>query len=139
VKSASLEALNYVEGKRELRLTAEFTEWLGALPPETINRVAAGLNRVLNGGPTLGRPDVDLIKGSRHHNMKELRVGTSVRALFVFDQRDPLMLIGGDKRGAWNNWYARTIRDADRLYDQHRRDNGKGGSPRRRDPPGRGR
>ena len=95
--------------------------------------------RVLDGGPTLGRPDVDLIKGSRHHNMKELRVGASVRALFVFDQRDPLMLIGGDKRGAWSAWYPRTIRDADRLYDQHRRDNGKGGSPRHRDPPSRGR
>jgi hypothetical protein len=128
-----------VERKRELRLTAEFTEWLGTLSPEAVNRVAAGLHRVLAGGPTLGRPDVDRIKGSHHHNMKELRVGTSIRALFVFDQRDPLMLLGGDKRGAWNGWYRRNVPEADRLYDQHRRDNGKGGSPRHRDPPSRGR
>lgn len=128
-----------MEKKRELRLTAEFTQWLGTLPPEAVNRVAAGLNRVLAGGPTLGRPEVDRIKGSQHHNMKELRVGTSIRALFVFDQRDPLMLVGGDKRGEWNGWYPRNIRAADRLYDEHRRDNGKGGSSRHRDPPGHGR
>jgi hypothetical protein len=128
-----------VERNRELRLTAEFTEWLGTLSPETLNRVTAGLNRVLAGGPTLGRPDVDRVKGSQHHNMKELRVGPSIRALFIFDDRDALMLTGGDKRGAWNGWYPRKINEADRLCDQHRRENGKGGSSRHRDPPGRGR
>jgi hypothetical protein len=128
-----------VERKRELRLTAEFTAWLGTLSPEAVNRVAAGLNRLLAGGPTLGRPAVDHIKGSQHHHMKELRVGSTIRALFVFDQRDPLMLVGGDKRGAGNDWYRQKIPEADRLYDLHRRDNGKGGSSRHRDPPGHGR
>jgi hypothetical protein len=127
-----------VEGKRELRLTAEVTEWLTTLAPETVSRVTAGMNRVRSGGPALGRPDVDRIKGSQHHNMKELRLGT-VRVLFIFDRRDPLMLTGGDKRGAWNEWYPPKIREADRLYDQYRRDDGKGGSSRHRDPPSHGR
>ncbi len=128
-----------MERNRELRLTAEVTAWLTTLPPEMVSRVAAGMNRVRSGGPTLGRPDVDRINGSQHHNMKELRVGSAIRVLFVFDQRDPLMLIGGDKRGAWSNWYRQNVRVADRLYDQYRRDNGKGGSSRHRDPPTHGR
>jgi hypothetical protein len=28
-------------------------------------------------GPTLGRPLVDTVKGSRHNNMKELRPGST--------------------------------------------------------------
>lgn len=128
-----------MERKRELRLTEESVAWLGTLAPQQLNRVAAGMNRLLTGGPTLGRPDVDRIKGSRHHNMKELRVRPSIRMLFVFDDRDPLMLLGGDKAGEWNTWYRRQIPKADRLYDLHRRDDGKGGSSRHRDPPSHGR
>lgn len=128
-----------MDKKRELRLTAEVTTWLTTLPPQTLARVTAGMNRVQTGGSTLGRPDVDRIKGSRHHKMKELRVGTSVRVLFAFDAGDPLMLTGGDKRGSWNGWYPAKIREADRLYDQYRRDDGKGGSTRHRNPPSHGR
>src|SRR5947209_15127928 len=109
------------------------------LPADTLARVTAAMNRVQRGGPTLGRPEVDRIKGSRQHKMKELRIGASIRVLFVFDGRDALMLTGGDKRGGWNSWYPRKIREADRLYDLHRRDNGKGGASRHRDPPSHGR
>jgi hypothetical protein len=35
--------------------------------------MAAPIDLVEQHGPTLGRPVVDSIKGSRHHNMKELR------------------------------------------------------------------
>jgi hypothetical protein len=139
VETGALKALKSVERNRELRLTAEFTQWLGTLSPEALNRVTAGMNRVLAGGPTLGRPDVDRVKSSQHHNMKELRVGRSMRALFIFDDRDALMLTGGDKRGAWNGWYPPKVREADRLCEQHQRANGKGGSSRHGDPPGRGR
>ncbi|MGH2893055.1 MAG: type II toxin-antitoxin system RelE/ParE family toxin [Solirubrobacteraceae bacterium] len=124
--------------RRELRLTAEVSEWLTTLTPDTVSRVAAGMDRVRSAGPTRGRPDVDRIKGSRHHNMKELRLGT-IRVLFIFDQSDPLMLLGGDKRGAWNDWYRQNVAKADRLYDQYRRDDGKGGSSRHRNPPSHGR
>jgi hypothetical protein len=127
-----------VERKRELRLTAEVSTWLTTLPPQTLARVTAGMNRVQRGGSTLGRPDVDHIKGSRHHKMKELRIGT-VRVLFAFDAGDPLMLTGGDKRGSWNQFYGPKIKEADRLYDEYRRDNERGGSSRHRNPPSHGR
>jgi hypothetical protein len=81
---------------------------------------------------------VDRVKGSRHHNMKELRTG-SIRALFVFDQRGPFMLVGGDKRGTWNDWYKPMLRQADNLYDKHRRENGRRGPGWRREPPSHGR
>lgn len=118
--------------------TPEFHRWLKTLSPEKANRVAAALDALQTGGTTMGRPLVDRIKGSRLHNMKELRTG-SIRALFVFEQRKPLMLVGGDKRGAWNDWYKQAVPEAERLYNKYRADNGKEGPGWRRDPPSRGR
>jgi hypothetical protein len=72
-------------------------------------------------GPALGRPTVDSIKGSRHHNMKELRAG-SLRALFVFDpRRRAVVLVGGDKRDDWSAWYEHNVPIADDLYDVYLR------------------
>ena len=127
-----------MEAKRELRLTVEVRTWLRTLAPEQANRVTAAMDAVHAGGPTLGRPLVDRIKGSRHHNMKELRTGT-IRVLFVFDRSGPLMLLGGDKRGAWRDWYRENVGRADKLYDHHLKHNGKGGPGWRRDPPSHGR
>ena len=138
VKTAQLQALSYVEKKRQLRTSAVVGAWLKTLTPEKANRITAAMDAVHAGGPTQGRPLVDRVKGSRHHNMKELRTG-SIRVLFVFHDGDPLMLVGGDKRGAWNGWYPRAVAQADRLYDQYRRDHGKGGPGWRRDPPSHGR
>lgn len=72
-------------------------------------------------GPALGRPAVDRIEGSRHHNMKELRSsGRHLRALFCFDpHRTAIILLGGDKAGDWAGWYERNIPIADDLYDEH--------------------
>ena len=63
----------------------------------------------------------------------------SILALFVFEQGKPLMLFGGDKRGAWNDWYKPAIAEAERRYGRYRSDNGKEGPGWRRDPPSRGR
>ena len=52
-------------------------------------------------GPSLGRPLVDTLKGSRHANMKALRFseGNGVwRFAFAFDRkRDALIPVGADK------------------------------------------
>ena len=74
-----------------------------------------------NGGPGLGRPYVDAIKTSRHANMKELRPPIGhLRVLFAFDpRRTAILLIGGDKRHRWSEWYRTIIPIADRLYDEH--------------------
>jgi hypothetical protein len=128
-----------VERKRELRFTAEAEAWVKRLEPEKANRVTAATDQLQARGPVLRRPLVGTIVGSRHHNMKELRMGT-MRMLFAFDpQSHAVMLLGGDKRGAWNDWYRQNIPRADRLYDQHLHRNGKGGSTSRRDPPNHGR
>ena len=61
----------------------------------------------------------DKVKGSRVHNMKELRPsGTSIRILFVFDpQRQAVLLIAGDKAGEWKQWYIDNIPIAEDRYD----------------------
>ena len=70
-------------------------------------------------GPSLGRPLVDTIEGSRFSNMKELRVG-SIRVLFAFDPwRQAVLLIGGDKRNRWEKWYKEMIPLADDLFEAH--------------------
>ena len=70
----------------------------------------------------LGRPLVDRIASSRLHNLKELRIsvaGHELRVLFVFDpRRVAVLLLGGDKTGAWAAWYATAIPEAERLYDE---------------------
>ena len=73
-------------------------------------------------GPSLRRPVVGEIKSSRHRNMKELIVsaGGSLRVLFVFDpRRHAILLLGGDKSGDWESWYAVAVPEADDRYDRH--------------------
>jgi hypothetical protein len=127
-----------VERTRDPHGTPEFQRWLSTLSGEKANRVTAAMDALRDGGTTMGRPLVDRVTGSRLHNMKELRTG-SIRVLFVFHRRAPFMLVGGDKRGAWNDWYQRAIPEADRLYNRYRGDDGKEGAGWRREPPGRGR
>jgi hypothetical protein len=86
------------------------------------------MKQVAAAGPTLGRPQVDVIHGSRVHKLKEARVDHGIRVLFAFDSnRDPVMLVGGDKTGKWNRWYPQMIRLAERLYLEHERSIGKEG------------
>jgi hypothetical protein len=68
-------------------------------------------------GPTLGRPLVDRIQGSRIHHLKELRPGSGgrseIRVLFAFDPaRSALLLLGGGKAGNWQRWYRENIPSA---------------------------
>jgi hypothetical protein len=113
----------------QIVFTVEAERWYKALNVEDTKRITAAINRVQRTGPVLGRPFVDSIKGSRHHNMKEMRSsGGNLRALFVFDPRQrAVVLVGGDKTGNWKGWYKRNIRDADGLYDQHLQAMGKEG------------
>lgn len=101
---------------------------------EDAHRIAASFDRLVETGPRLGRPFVDSITGSRHHNMKELRsVGGHLRALFAFDpRRHAIVLLGGDKSGDWKGWYKRSIPLADTLYDKHLRSLGGEGPWRNR-------
>jgi hypothetical protein len=62
--------------------------WWDQLTPDEQERVTAAVELLEQGGPALGRPLVDTLKGSRHPNMKELRPrGGQMRVLFAFDPR----------------------------------------------------
>jgi hypothetical protein len=114
----------------EVLLTDQVEDWYLTLAkddPDSANIVGAAIDTLAQEGPTLGRPLVDRIKGSRHHHMKELRPGSSgnteVRILFCFDpNRSAILLIAGDKNGQWKEWYTRNIPIADDLYDKHRQE-----------------
>jgi len=92
--------------------------------PRSADLVAEAIDYLAREGPGLGRPLVDRVQRSRHHNMKELRpasAGTSeVRILFAFDpRRQAILLVAGDKSGNWLGWYERGIPLADRRFDEH--------------------
>src|SRR5204863_6831420 len=84
--------------------------------------IFVAVERLAEGGPTLGRPTVGEVTGSRIRNLKELRpAATSIRVLFVFDpRRVAILLLGGDKaEHGWTAWYRGAVAEAERLYDQH--------------------
>lgn len=104
--------------------TDKFEHWWNGLTDDEQVDVAAKVGLLEEVGPALGRPNVDTVQGSRHVNMKELRIqhaGRPFRVLFAFDpNRSAILLLGGDKAGD-PKWYERNIPIADRLYDDHLR------------------
>jgi hypothetical protein len=75
-------------------------------------------------GPSLGRPQVDTLKDSRHANMKELRFradGGVWRVAFAFDpERKAILLVAGNKAGkSQTRFYKQLIQKADERFSQH--------------------
>ncbi len=75
-------------------------------------------------GPSLGRPRVDTLKGSRHTNMKELRLSALDRVWRVAFAFDPVrradLLTAASKSGInERRFYQRLIRTADQRFDRH--------------------
>lgn len=75
-------------------------------------------------GPTLGRRHADTLKGSRHANMKELRLSVGDgewRIAYAFDpRRHGILLVGGTKSGVNSDrFYRRLIATADNRLDAH--------------------
>jgi hypothetical protein len=111
----------------EILLVEEVADWFDDLTkndPGTADLVEDAIDRLAAVGPTLGRPLVDRIQASRHHNMKELRPGSTgtseIRILFAFDPvRRAILLIAGNKAGKWRSWYDTAIPIADDRYDAH--------------------
>lgn len=104
-------------------LVGEVDDWFLALDAPTADLVGDAIDLLELKGPTLGRPLVDRLKGSKLHNMKELRPGSSgaseVRILFCFDPlRQAILLVAGDKAGQWRDWYKRAIPLAEERYDR---------------------
>jgi hypothetical protein len=100
--------------------TDEFDSWWQTLTDPEQRKVVASVEALQELGPSAGRPLVDSVEGSRHSNMKELRVTQTMRIFFAFDpRRVAILLIGGDKAGKTKRFYKRMISQADRIYDEH--------------------
>jgi hypothetical protein len=81
------------------KFKAEFDELSMAVQDELL----ASLVPLREFGPSLGRPEVDTLNGSKYPNMKELRFradGGVWRVAFAFDpKRNAILLVAGDKSG----------------------------------------
>ena len=105
-------------------LHPEVEKWFLALAksdPSSAERVQDAINMLESQGPTLGRPLVDRIKGSKLHALKEQRPAsagrTKIRILFAFDaERQAVLLVAGDKAGNWTGWYDTNIPIAERRW-----------------------
>ena len=89
----------------EVSLHHEVEAWYLALcksDPETADLIEDAIDQLAAEGPALRRPLADRVKGSRYHNMKELRPPSSgtteIRLLFAFDPK--LLRITIHKRGS---------------------------------------
>jgi len=106
----------------EIEVTDEFVTWWDELNVGQQESLTDRVDLLAERGPDLGRPVVDRIQGSRHHNMKELRASSdgALRVLFMFDpRRQVILLVGSDKTGEWSAWYEQAIPLADDLYDRY--------------------
>ena len=107
-----------------MKVTGEYAAWFTALIKEDLGSatlVAQAVAALREEGPSLGRPLVDRLKGSRIHHLKELRPGSrgrsEIRIIFAFDPtRSALLLLGGDKAGNWERWYRDNVPVAEMLY-----------------------
>jgi|SRR5439155_19586010 len=102
----------------------EFDAEFQALEEALQDELLAHAKLLQSYGPDLGRPTVDTLKGSKHANMKELRVAWKKqvwRMAFAFDpRRRAILLAAGDKGGVdQKRFYNRLITTADRRFDEH--------------------
>lgn len=94
------------------------------LPEDVQDEILAQAQLLECFGPTLGRPRVDTLKGSRHTNMKELRFNAADgvwRVAFAFDpRRRAVLLVAGDKAGVGESrFYQQLIARADTRFSAH--------------------
>ncbi len=106
-----------------IETTDIFDGWFDALDDIDRANVLASLIVLREQGPALSRPYADSVNGSRHSNMKELRVqskGDPIRAFFAFDPtRKGILLCAGNKTGDEKRFYKVMIPLADREYAAH--------------------
>lgn len=110
--------------KWQIIISEEYEKWFSELPRKDKIAIATDLEVLREIGPTLGRPHVDQIKGSKYSNLKELRTkvtGHVYRSLFTFDpERHAVLLSGGDKKGKnQEKFYKRLIAQAEIVFETH--------------------
>jgi hypothetical protein len=99
--------------------TDEFAEWRSGLSESQQDDITAVALLLIEEGPELPAPCSSGISGSKHAQMRELRVqggARSVRVFYAFDARRTAILLIGDNTGD-DRLYERMIPIADALYD----------------------
>jgi hypothetical protein len=105
-------------------LHEEFEPEFDGLPEDVQDELLANAKLLERFGPHLGRPRADTLNGSRHANMKELRLVAADgawRVVFAFDpNRRAILPVCGDKTGgSEKRFYRRLIAKADARFDAH--------------------
>ena len=102
--------------------TDEFGAWWETLTEAEQESIDVSVRLLEAMGPRLPFPHSSGVKGSKHGQMREIRIqhaGRPYRVLYAFDpRRAAILLIGGDKTGN-DRWYDINVPLADRLYDEH--------------------
>ncbi len=100
----------------------EFADWFGGLAEAEQVSVGRVVDLLVEHGPSLPFPWSSGVEGSRHSNMRELRIqhcGRQYWVLYSFDpRRAAILLLGGDKTGN-NRWYEENVPRADLLFDEY--------------------
>ena len=108
----------------ETIIAPDFDPELDELPLAVREKLFAYVNLLEIYGPTLGRPYVDTLNGSRYANMKEFRFNANDgvwRIAFAFDpERCAVLLVAGDKAGvSERRFYRMFITKADVRFDKY--------------------
>lgn len=105
----------------DVEITDECRDWYESLPHPEKDRLGDAVQALAYTGPTLRRPLVGLVLGSKIPALSEIRVG-SMRVLFTFSPRQVAILLwGADKsEHGWKSWYDREGKPmAERLWDEY--------------------
>ncbi len=110
--------------KWDIELYSQFIPEFERLPGSVKAEILIRLKLLEEYGPSLGRPNVDTLNGSRFKNMKELRFDADEgvwRVAFAFDtHRCAILLVAGDKVGVnQKQFYKMLIKTADDRFEQH--------------------
>jgi len=111
-------------GDWALETTEEYLEWFKVQVSPVQEAVRAYVKLLLDKGPSLGRPYVDTLKGSKYPNLKELRVqaqGRKYRIFFIFTGNRVCLLLTGDVKGGSGDkrFYDKLIAKAETLYEEN--------------------
>ncbi len=102
--------------------TDKFGAWWDTLTEGERETLDACVGLLINYGPALAYPYSSSIRGSRHRQMRELRIqhqGKPYRVFYAFDPRRTAILLIGGTKGSDKQWYKRFVPIADALYDDH--------------------
>ncbi|MDM9381827.1 type II toxin-antitoxin system RelE/ParE family toxin [Chlorogloeopsis sp. ULAP01] len=107
-----------------VELHDDFEPEFNDLPKDVQDELLATAKLLEEFGPTLKRPHVDTLNGSKYSNMKELRFDACDgvwRVAFAFDpKRQAILLVAGDKSSvSQKRFYKRLIKTADMRYEAH--------------------